>query len=78
MDPIESPLIQLSTEYPINQPLENLNPNARAKGEIILINKPHGWSSFQAVKKIKYVTKAKKVGHAGTLDPLASGLLIIV
>ena len=77
MDPIESPLIQLSTEYPINQPLENLNPNARAKGEIILINKPHGWSSFQAVKKIKYVTKAKKVGHAGTLDPLASGLLII-
>lgn len=57
--------------------MENLNPNARAKGEIILINKPYGWSSFQAVKKIKYVTKAKKVGHAGTLDPLASGLLII-
>ena len=57
--------------------MENLNPNARAKGEIILINKPIGWSSFQAVKKIKYVTKAKKVGHAGTLDPLASGLLII-
>jgi tRNA pseudouridine55 synthase len=57
--------------------LENLNPNARAKGEIILINKPYGWSSFQAVKKIKYITKAKKVGHAGTLDPLASGLLII-
>lgn len=57
--------------------MENLNPNARAKGEIILINKPYGWSSFQAVKKIKYITKAKKVGHAGTLDPLASGLLII-
>ena len=57
--------------------MENLNPNARAKGEIILINKPYGWSSFQAVKKIKYVTKAKKVGHAGTLDPLASGLLMI-
>ena len=56
---------------------ENHNPNARAKGEILLINKPYGWSSFQAVKKIKYVTKAKKVGHAGTLDPLASGLLII-
>jgi tRNA pseudouridine55 synthase len=56
---------------------ENLNPNARAKGEILLINKPYGWSSFQAVKKIKYITKAKKVGHAGTLDPLASGLLII-
>lgn len=57
--------------------LENPNANARAKGKIILINKPVGWSSFQAVKKIKFATKAKKVGHAGTLDPLASGLLII-
>lgn len=57
--------------------LENPNPNARPKGEIILINKPYGWTSFQAVKKVRYVTKAKKVGHAGTLDPLASGLLIV-
>jgi tRNA pseudouridine55 synthase len=56
---------------------ENTNPNARPKGEILLINKPYGWSSFQAVKKVRYVTRAKKVGHAGTLDPLASGLLII-
>jgi len=53
------------------------NPSARAKGEILLINKPYGWTSFQAVKKVRYVTRAKKVGHAGTLDPLASGLLII-
>lgn len=56
---------------------ENPNPNARPKGEILLINKPYGWSSFQAVKKVRYITRAKKVGHAGTLDPLASGLLII-
>ncbi|MBM3939088.1 MAG: tRNA pseudouridine(55) synthase TruB, partial [Sphingomonadales bacterium] len=56
---------------------DNPNPNARAKGEILLINKPYGWTSFQAVKKVRYVTRAKKVGHAGTLDPLASGLLII-
>lgn len=46
-------------------------------GEILLIDKPLGWTSFQAVKKVKYTTKAKKVGHAGTLDPLATGLLII-
>jgi len=52
-------------------------PPTRPEGEIILINKPLGWTSFQAVKKIKYITRAKKVGHAGTLDPLASGLLII-
>lgn len=52
-------------------------PPTRPEGEVILINKPLGWTSFQAVKKIKYITRAKKVGHAGTLDPLASGLLIV-
>jgi len=44
---------------------------------LLLVNKPYGWSSFQAVKKIKYLFKARKCGHAGTLDPLATGLLII-
>lgn len=47
------------------------------KGEVILIDKPYGWTSFQAVKKVKWLLKAKKVGHAGTLDPLATGLLIL-
>lgn len=47
------------------------------KGEILLIDKPYGWTSFQAVKKVKWLLKAKKVGHAGTLDPLATGLLIL-
>lgn len=52
-------------------------------GEILLIDKPYGWTSFDAVKKIRNtVSKVTgirncKVGHAGTLDPLASGLLII-
>lgn len=53
-------------------------------GQIILIDKPLKWSSFQAVNKLKYVLKNKfdlpkkfKIGHAGTLDPLASGLLIV-
>ncbi|MFD0861018.1 tRNA pseudouridine(55) synthase TruB [Sungkyunkwania multivorans] len=52
-------------------------------GQILLIDKPLVWSSFQAVNKIKWVLKKKfdlkkiKVGHAGTLDPLATGLLII-
>jgi len=44
---------------------------------IILIDKPEGWSSFDVVKKIRYLTRIKKVGHAGTLDPFATGLLII-
>lgn len=49
----------------------------RPTGEIILMNKPLNWTSFQVVKKVKWMTKAKRVGHAGTLDPLATGLLII-
>ncbi len=44
---------------------------------IINIDKPIGWSSFDVVKKVKNITNHKKVGHAGTLDPFASGVLII-
>jgi tRNA pseudouridine55 synthase len=46
-------------------------------GEIILIDKPIGWTSFKVVHVIRKITGAKKVGHAGTLDPLATGLLIL-
>jgi tRNA pseudouridine55 synthase len=44
---------------------------------IILIDKPATWSSFDVVKKIKNIGKFKKVGHAGTLDPFATGLLLL-
>lgn len=47
------------------------------KGEILNINKPEGWSSFDVVKKIRNHLKVKKVGHAGTLDPFATGVLLI-
>ena len=54
------------------------------EGQILLIDKPLKWSSFQAVNKLKYILKRKydlpkkfKIGHAGTLDPLASGLLLV-
>ena len=53
------------------------------EGQMLLIEKPIGWSSFDVVKKIKYLIRKRynlkkiKVGHAGTLDPLASGLLIV-
>lgn len=46
-------------------------------GEIIFIDKPSGWTSFKVVHVIRKITGAKKVGHAGTLDPLATGLLIL-
>src|SRR5438552_8977538 len=47
------------------------------KGQLVSIDKPLHWTSFDAVKKIRILTGVSKVGHAGTLDPLATGLLII-
>lgn len=47
------------------------------EGQVILVDKPLQWTSFDAVKKIRNLTGVMKVGHAGTLDPLASGMLII-
>jgi tRNA pseudouridine55 synthase len=46
-------------------------------GEVILVNKPLTWTSTDVVRKLKGILKVKKIGHAGTLDPLATGLLII-
>lgn len=54
-----------------------------ADGEIIYVNKPYGWTSFGVVNKVRYFVcrkqgvKKLKVGHAGTLDPLATGVMII-
>ncbi|MCO5285540.1 MAG: tRNA pseudouridine(55) synthase TruB [Chitinophagaceae bacterium] len=47
------------------------------EGKVILIDKPLHWTSFDVVKKIRNVIKLRKIGHAGTLDPLATGLLIL-
>lgn len=52
-------------------------------GEIIIIDKPLGWTSFDAVKRLRGAIQRRlnvrkfKVGHAGTLDPLATGVLIV-
>lgn len=53
------------------------------EGALLLINKPKGWTSFDVVNKVRYTLRFKlgvkkiKVGHSGTLDPMATGLLII-
>lgn len=44
---------------------------------IILVNKPKGISSFDVIRKLKKILKTKKIGHTGTLDPLATGLMLI-
>ena len=52
-------------------------------GEILCIDKPIGWTSFDAVKRLRGAIQRRlrlkkfKVGHAGTLDPLATGVLIV-
>ncbi|THD33178.1 tRNA pseudouridine(55) synthase TruB [uncultured Flavobacterium sp.] len=52
-------------------------------GQVLQIDKPLNWTSFQAVNKLKWALKSKlglkkiKIGHAGTLDPLATGLLLV-
>ena len=46
-------------------------------GEVLLFDKPKTWTSFDVVKKVRGLVRIKKVGHAGTLDPLATGLLIL-
>jgi hypothetical protein len=48
-----------------------------AAGKVLLLDKPLRWTSFDVVKKVRVQTKISKVGHAGTLDPLATGLLIV-
>ena len=63
--------LQLDIDNSLTKP-ENFQ-----KGQVILIDKPLEWTSFDVVKKIRYLIKIKKIGHAGTLDPLATGLLIL-
>ena len=45
---------------------------------IVLLNKSRGISSFKAINKLKWIIGSSKVGHAGTLDPIAEGLLIVM
>lgn len=53
--------------------------NARLmdEGRLLLIDKPKGWTSFDVVHKVRNILHVRKAGHAGTLDPMATGLLIV-
>lgn len=54
----------------------NITPDFTA-GEVFLIDKPRRWSSFKVIHEVRKYCGTRKVGHAGTLDPMATGLLII-
>lgn len=47
------------------------------RGEVLLVDKPLDWTSFDVVKKTRSLFGIQKIGHAGTLDPRATGLLIL-
>ncbi len=56
--------------------MNQIHPDFQS-GEVILIDKPAFWSSFKVVHKVRKAIGVRKVGHAGTLDPFATGLLIL-
>ena len=57
---------------------ENLLPHDFSmEGEVLFLDKPLHWTSFDVVKKVRVLFDVRKVGHAGTLDPNATGLLIV-
>lgn len=57
--------------------LVSLGQRNAQEGAMLLINKPHGWTSFDVIKKLRIIGQVSKIGHAGTLDPLATGLLVV-
>lgn len=61
----------------IKKGTNNLSGCDFQSGEILLMDKPLDWTSFDVANKIRNAVNVKKVGHAGTLDPKATGLLII-
>lgn len=61
----------------VTKQTKNLQNLDFLSGQLILIDKPVNWTSFDVIAKLRRLIKVKKVGHAGTLDPLATGLLIV-
>jgi tRNA pseudouridine55 synthase len=68
------PLYRLPVFSIVNPPTPDFDFE---KGGVFLIDKPLGWSSFKVVKALRRFIDFRKIGHAGTLDPRATGLLIL-
>ena len=71
----------MTTTVPHSLPFDQ--PDAFIEGQVMIIDKPLSWTSFDVVNKVRYAlrgftgVKKIKVGHAGTLDPLATGVLVV-
>lgn len=66
---------EANSPAPIGRP--PLTAKNLAEGVVLLLDKPLTWTSFDVVRKVKNTLRPPKIGHAGTLDPLATGLLIL-
>jgi tRNA pseudouridine55 synthase len=64
----------MEKKSPAGQPVP---PHIFDEGQVLLIDKPLEWTSFDVVRKLRRLVRTRKIGHAGTLDPLATGLLIL-
>lgn len=64
-------------ELRISSMKSQIKVNIFEQGQVLLVDKPLEWTSFDVVRRIRSLIRIKKVGHAGTLDPLATGLLIL-
>jgi tRNA pseudouridine55 synthase len=58
--------------------VETLSEDKEALQGILLVNKPQGITSFSLIRSLRRLTGIKKIGHAGTLDPFATGVMIIL
>lgn len=54
-----------------------MNLEQMKSGSMVMVDKPYGWTSFDVIRKLRAASGIRKIGHAGTLDPLATGLLIL-
>jgi tRNA pseudouridine55 synthase len=59
------------------QKKQDIPMNKFEEGQVLLLDKPFKWTSFDVIRKLRSILKIRKIGHAGTLDPLATGLLIV-
>jgi tRNA pseudouridine55 synthase len=74
---VEAGVVQPEKERIVRTPINESVKQSYLEGKSLLIDKPLHWTSFDVVRKLRSILQIKKIGHAGTLDPLATGLLIV-
>lgn len=71
-------LIECGADYTINSMHDLLNLFSDEPNGILILDKPYKMSSQEAITKVKKALGVSKIGHAGTLDPLATGVLVVL